>query len=306
MTQDRDPLRFDAVADAVGARLEASERDRLRLRLRRMAQAAPEDFLADLRRKNLDAGRINVDAGSVHWLPVADWDPARNVVSRTSGRHVFITLLEARRPGAGAFARLIDGLSIEQLVPVVIAPTGPMRPILESWRWQKTSFGTTFETKEDRWSPSKSWLTDRAGLAMLREKARYGDGCNNCGHCCRAAPQACALGASVFRTAEGSGPCPALRLLDPSNGRAAVCGLALDPASYVACGTLDQSDLAAAARMLIGATGICDAAMTGERIALASKLTIESVKAEIASTGAGDIARAHALWSPLRARKDQS
>lgn len=90
--------------------------------------------------------------GDVPWFPVADWIGESCVVSIGPGRRVRLLMLLARKPGGGAFRRMIAGLQAEALVPVVVEPSPRLQRLLESWKWRsrRTSRGTIWypRTKE--------------------------------------------------------------------------------------------------------------------------------------------------------------
>lgn len=104
-----------------------------------------------MRDAELKRGFTPVPVGSVRWLPLADWG-AHDLVS-LNGDEVRIVAIGARRPGTGAFTRLIIAIMAENLMPVVICPLAATVEILERWGWQETHAGSTFEDREDQWRP---------------------------------------------------------------------------------------------------------------------------------------------------------
>lgn len=65
---------------------------------------------------------------------------------------VEIALLEAKRPGTGAFGRLRDALEARGLRVVIVCPTGRFRDALARAGYQCTTVGSTFEDRRDLWS----------------------------------------------------------------------------------------------------------------------------------------------------------
>jgi len=72
---------------------------------------------ADLRRMELEQGHALIEVAS--WLDHADW---REIIVSRDHRRVRLVLLDARKPGTGAFTRLIDRISKAGLVPVIVEP----------------------------------------------------------------------------------------------------------------------------------------------------------------------------------------
>jgi hypothetical protein len=84
-------------------------------------------------------GRQVVLPGEATWLPRADWDD--DCVVSLDGNCVRLVCLQARRPGHGAFHRLLDALAAEGLQPVVVEPLGPLEATLQRWGWCSRTVG---------------------------------------------------------------------------------------------------------------------------------------------------------------------
>jgi hypothetical protein len=97
-------------------------------------------------------GFAAVFPGEVPWLSAADWPP--NIVVTLNGKTVRIVAIYAKRPGNGAFSRLIRNIVAAGLSPVVIAPMLTMPAILAHWGWTSRQVGHDFDTWEEQWYPS--------------------------------------------------------------------------------------------------------------------------------------------------------
>jgi len=107
-----------------------------------------------LRSMELLKGHRWVRPGSVPWLPSSDWHDT-DVVS-LDGDEVRLVAIAAKRPGTGAFRKLIWAIEAAGLSPVVICPIGRIMPaILKKWGWVETKVGTTFEDREEQWRPPR-------------------------------------------------------------------------------------------------------------------------------------------------------
>jgi hypothetical protein len=125
--------------------------------------AAGKPMWAILRDEEVARGYVPVPVGSVPWLPADEWHE-HDVVS-LHGDAVRIVAIMARRPGCGAFTRLVTDILAAGLIPVVVCPLARMRTILTRWGWQHRETGSTFEDREDLWQPAS--LTAALGGAML-------------------------------------------------------------------------------------------------------------------------------------------
>lgn len=109
-----------------------------------------EDIMREDERK---AGHLVVLPGDVTWLPAEDWDPT--IVVSVDGAVVRLVALLARRPGNGAFGRLIYSINDAGLTPCVIAPTIEMRTTLKRWGWKGRHHGHGWNS-EERWKPRRN------------------------------------------------------------------------------------------------------------------------------------------------------
>lgn len=105
-----------------------------------------------LRTQEVAKGHRIMPPGSVSWFPAADWHE-NDCISVTKDGEVRIVAVYAQRPGSGAFRRLIDGITLAGLVPVVVCPFPVMELILTNWGWRQSHVGDSFETREDQWRP---------------------------------------------------------------------------------------------------------------------------------------------------------
>jgi hypothetical protein len=99
------------------------------------------------------AGRKPIQPGATEPFVFSadDWEFPQ-VVS-LDGREVRITAVLARRPGTGAFRRLLAAIQAAGLKPVVVEPVGVTMPaILARWGWRRTVVGHGFRRVEE-WRP---------------------------------------------------------------------------------------------------------------------------------------------------------
>lgn len=95
-----------------------------------------------------------VRPGEVSWLPIGDWEPG-TICSFTPTRIARLVLLHARKPGSGAFTRLLNALPAHDLSPSVIEPTREFQATLVRMGWR----GKVVNTRADRehvWIPRKT------------------------------------------------------------------------------------------------------------------------------------------------------
>lgn len=104
---------------------------------------------------------------SAEWLNAADWHDG--FVISFNKPTVRIVAIMARAPGTGAFSRLIDGIVLAGLTPVVVAPMMLMPSILKRWGWKEQIRGSGLD-REDSWRPTKEWIANRAALRSQGEK----------------------------------------------------------------------------------------------------------------------------------------
>lgn len=114
----------------------------------------PTPVDVSMRQHEVEIGGALVLPGLCPWLPNDDWLEA--VVSKKGGR-VRIVLIVARKPGTGAFRRLVDGILAAGLMPVVVTPLWQMEAIMLRWGWIKSTTGTTFADREETWRPPAGW-----------------------------------------------------------------------------------------------------------------------------------------------------
>lgn len=98
-------------------------------------------------------GNTVVVPGEVDWLPVEDWH--ETVVVSQADREVRLIAILAKRPGEGAFRRLVDAIRRAGLTPVVVAPSLEMRATLRRWGWRQRNVGGGWD-QEEQWLPRKA------------------------------------------------------------------------------------------------------------------------------------------------------
>jgi hypothetical protein len=116
-----------------------------------------------MRQGEIARGAKIVMPGSVPWLPVDDW--IDDIVVSQIGINIRIVAVFARKPGTGAFSRLVTGIAKAGLWPVVVCPFPDMDRIVRRWGWTETIVGATFDDQQDQWMPSREWLLERAKRA---------------------------------------------------------------------------------------------------------------------------------------------
>lgn len=105
------------------------------------------------------AGNTVVRPGDADWLPKQDWEPG-TCCSVTSDGIARLVLLHAKVSGAGAFARLVEGVHAAKLIPHVIAPTSEFAQTLNRHGWRAGLRGTR-DGQEHVWTQRR-----RAGAAQ--------------------------------------------------------------------------------------------------------------------------------------------
>lgn len=96
-------------------------------------------------------GRKILRVGLCQWLPFMDWR-ADGVVS-LSGDEVHIIAIAAKRPGTGAFRRMVTQISSAGLTPVVVEPFAHMSEIMKAWGWRQ-EVRQYPEGEREEWRPS--------------------------------------------------------------------------------------------------------------------------------------------------------
>jgi hypothetical protein len=105
--------------------------------------------------------------GERPWLPAEDWSP-RDVVSIRSTTIRIVAIL-AKRPGTGAFSRLITAIAKAGMTPIVVEPMFDMPNILKRWGWTSQIIGAGSQ-RQEIWSPSAAWLEKRAHTSAMQGK----------------------------------------------------------------------------------------------------------------------------------------
>jgi len=124
-----------------------------------------------LRESEVMKGHRWVRPGSVPWLSSSDWHET-DVVS-LDGDEVRLVAIAAKRPGTGAFRKLIWAIEAAGLKPVVVCPMGIMPAILKKWGWVETKVGTTYEDREEQWRPPRQ--TEAQGEATAAGQSTIPD-----------------------------------------------------------------------------------------------------------------------------------
>lgn len=89
--------------------------------------------------------------GDVPWFLTDDWDS--DSIASVSGTMVRLVLLNAHRPGTGAFTRTVSGMQGAGYKPIVLDPTPEFAAMLKRRGWRGKAVGHDFETRETRWRP---------------------------------------------------------------------------------------------------------------------------------------------------------
>jgi hypothetical protein len=105
-----------------------------------------------LRGYEREAGRRIVLPGDEPWLPAEDWDPTITV--SVDGTKVRLVAILAKRPGTGAFRRLISGIEQAGLTPCMVDPIRSMQETLTRWGWKPRRYGYGIEC-ETQWTPRR-------------------------------------------------------------------------------------------------------------------------------------------------------
>lgn len=93
--------------------------------------------------------------GDAQWWIAEDFTD-RCILS-TRGKIVRIIAIEAKRPGTGAFRRLIIRICKSGLTPVVVAPLGLMEFIMKRWGWGQQIIGSG-DARIVQYRPTKKWM----------------------------------------------------------------------------------------------------------------------------------------------------
>jgi hypothetical protein len=89
--------------------------------------------------------------GDKPWFLAADW--MSESVASVYGPMIRFVLIEARKPGTGAFTSMIERMRSTNYKPAVIEPTKEFAAMLKRRGWRGTATGHTFETRETIWRP---------------------------------------------------------------------------------------------------------------------------------------------------------
>ncbi len=104
-----------------------------------------------IREDETEAGNRVVMPGDAPWFSADDWS-SDSVVS-IDRRRVRLILIVAKRPGTGAFTRLVARILASGLKPIVLAPTREFQAMLLRRGWRRKVFGTGLR-HEERWEPA--------------------------------------------------------------------------------------------------------------------------------------------------------
>lgn len=115
--------------------------------------SAPQPIWEVMREDERSSGFAVVVPGDTAWLSSTDWD--ETVVVSTDGKDVRLVAILAKRPGNGAFNRLIAGIEACGLRPVIVAPTREMAATCIRRGWTRSFHGHGF-LREERWHPKRS------------------------------------------------------------------------------------------------------------------------------------------------------
>lgn len=111
-----------------------------------------------LRRHEIIKGYKLIDMASPpNWYIPDDWQ-GESIISRDK-RRIRIVGIMARVYGHGAFRRLVTGIIMNELMPVVVQAMPEMERILLHWNWRKQTIGSSY-TREERWFPQRKFIDD--------------------------------------------------------------------------------------------------------------------------------------------------
>lgn len=108
-----------------------------------------QDIMRGYERK---AGYRVVVPGDEPWLPAEDWD--ETITVSVDGHKVRLVVILAKRPGTGAFKRLVAGIEKAGLTPCIIEPSREMQATLTRWGWKPRRYGYGLES-ETQWTPRR-------------------------------------------------------------------------------------------------------------------------------------------------------
>jgi hypothetical protein len=95
-----------------------------------------------------------VRVGEADFLPESDWLPG-TIVS-TDGARVRLVALLARKPGHGAFRRLVKALIERSFEPVVVEPFARLQDHLEREGWKRRRIERGQAGAHEVWYPRRS------------------------------------------------------------------------------------------------------------------------------------------------------
>ena len=110
-------------------------------------QQHPAGMLGVMLEDEIAAGNRPVYVGATEPFPVpaGEWNGA--VISLTPDRKCRIVLVDAKRPGRGAFSRLVGAIRAAGYMPAVIEPVGNDMPaIMRKWGWKGRRIGSGWES----------------------------------------------------------------------------------------------------------------------------------------------------------------
>lgn len=112
------------------------------------------DPLEPLRLYEINRGRQIATAGMVDYLPLADWKPDSFVSLGVRPYIVRAVVLDAVRPGTGAFTRLAARIAAMQNVTLhVVSPTREFRAMLQRRGWRDLAAGKPGSWESNVWAP---------------------------------------------------------------------------------------------------------------------------------------------------------
>lgn len=104
-----------------------------------------------IRADEVAAGHRVVLPGEEPWFNADEWSP--DCAVSIDRRRVRLILIVAKRPGTGAFPRLVARILASGLKPMVLAPTREFQNTLIRMGWRRKDFGYGLN-HEERWEPA--------------------------------------------------------------------------------------------------------------------------------------------------------
>jgi hypothetical protein len=94
-----------------------------------------------------------VRPGEALWFRIGDWKSES--VASMHGTTIRLVLIDAYRPGTGAFTRMIRDIEEIGGRPAVLEPTKEFAAMLKRRGWRGKQFGRSFEDSEGVWRPRR-------------------------------------------------------------------------------------------------------------------------------------------------------